>query len=208
MKISTAILVLLLGASSLTSQTAVGRLELDPSQQPQRNEAYVAPFTVAPDPPKLPKVDLNACPFEGCQFGSWTARTTVGVYSTWHRSKEQPQIATIQKAEKVTALSGVNVVLRPGKGIFTRDVAMFGASKGDLVYMYMDCGEGAVDIWTHGRFIKCSEPNFWKPGYEHDCNGRYLELGESERRVKIRLSDGRIGWVLVTDNFDGTDALE
>ncbi len=159
-------------------------------------------------PPKLPKVDLNSCPFEGCQFGKWTARTRVVVYSTW-QSGRQP-IATLSAHDEVTALTGVNIVLQPGQGIFDRDVPRYGAAKGDLAYMYRNCGEGAVDMWVHGRFIACAEPNFsWKPGYgcQNHCDGRWLSLGKSEWWAQIRLPDGATGWVLVVDNFDGTDAL-
>jgi hypothetical protein len=174
----------------------------------QQKEPYVAPFIPMPQPPKLPKVDRGSCPFEGCQFGKWTARKAVIVYSSWRSTRRR--IAELRQGEEIIALTGVNLVFQPGKGSFTRDVPLFGARKGDTLYTYQDCGEGAVDIWVRGRFIKCSDPNFsWKPGYgcQTDCNGRYLELGKSEWWAKIRLKSGRAGWVLVTDNFDGTDAL-
>jgi len=29
--------------------------------------------------PELPKIDQNACPFEGCQFGKWTATVPVQI---------------------------------------------------------------------------------------------------------------------------------
>src|SRR5437016_3815380 len=87
---------------------AVGAIRIDPNPQPPKKEQFVAPFVTMPQPPAVPRVDFNACPFEGCQ---------------------------------------------------------------------------------------------------EDCNGHYLELGKSEWWVRVRLKDGRTGWVQVTDNFDGTDAL-
>jgi len=45
--------------------------QLDPSLTPQK----------APKP-ALPKIDEKACPFEGCQFGAWTATDSVQLYST------------------------------------------------------------------------------------------------------------------------------
>ncbi|HSB74032.1 MAG TPA: hypothetical protein VLC12_00200, partial [Terriglobales bacterium] len=46
-------------------------------QQPPAAKPHIAPSTLMPRPPSLPKVDLNSCPFEGCQFGKW--RATAGV---------------------------------------------------------------------------------------------------------------------------------
>jgi hypothetical protein len=120
------------------------------------------------------------------------------------------RIADLRQGDEVIALTGVNLVLQPGKGGFTRDVPMFGAKIGDTLYTYQNCGEGAFDLWVSGRFIQCSDPNFsWKGGRgcQRDCNGRYLELGKSEWWAEIRLKNGGAGWVLVTDNFDGIDAL-
>jgi hypothetical protein len=178
---------------------------------PQRQAAqppYIAPFVSMSNPPSLPKTDLNSCPFEGCQFGKWSATTRVVVYSTWESSRKP--IATLSKADQVTALTGVNIVLQAGQGIFDRDVPHYGAKKSDTVYMYSNCGEGAVDIWVHGRFIKCADLEFsWQPEYgcQKNCDGRWLSLAKSEWWVQVRLKDGTTGWVVVAGNFDGTDAL-
>jgi hypothetical protein len=176
-------------------------------QQPAP-KPYVAPYTSMPQPPKLPKVDLHSCPFEGCQFGKWTAKSKVVVYSTWVFGRKP--IATLAKGDEVTALTGVNVVREPGKGVFDRNVPLYGASKGDAAYMYQNCGEGEVDVWVHARFIKCADLNFSSSsgeGCQKDCDGRWLSLGRSEWWVQIRLKDGTTGWVQVDGNFDGADAL-
>ena len=85
-----------------------------------------------PHPPAVPRVDFNACPFEGCQFGKWTARKPVTVYSSWTAGRKV--IARVKTGEKVKAITGANIVLQVGRGIFDRDVPMFGAKKGDVVY--------------------------------------------------------------------------
>ena len=177
-------------------------------QEPPKTEPFVARFTPMPQPPELPKVDLNSCPFEGCSFGKWTALNPVDVFSSWRA--DHKQIVRLQRGEVVTALTGANIVLEPARGIFTRDVPELGAKAGDTLYSYQSCGEGAEDIWVHGRFIKCADPNFsWKSGLgcQEDCNGRYLALGKSEWWAEIRLADGRMGWVLVGGHFDGPDGL-
>ncbi len=194
-------------AFALLWQTAV--LVPDTTAKPQPQKPWVAPFTVMPQPPRLPKVDLNACPFEGCQFGKWTARKPVTVYSSWQPGRKP--VATLQPGEEVTALTGVSLVLEPGKGMFDRDLPLYGAKKGDPVYMYKNCGEGrAADIWVRGRFIPCVELEFSSEdgfGCSKNCDGRWLRLGRNQWWAQIRLQDGKLGWVLVEDNFDGTDAL-
>ncbi len=169
---------------------------------------YIAPYTAMPQPPALPKVDLNSCPFEGCQFGKWTATAKVVIYSSWESTRKP--VASLAKGNEVTALTGVSVVFEPGKGVFNRDVPMYGASKGDPAYMYQNCGEGEVDLWVHGRFLKCADLKFSWHGVEgcrKDCDGRWLSMGRSEWWAQIRLKNGTTGWVLVNDNFGGVDAL-
>ena len=168
---------------------------------------YIAPYTAMPQPPTLPKVALNSCPFEGCQFGKWTATAKVVVYSTWESTRKP--VATLAKGDEIAALTGVSVVFEPGKGTFDRDVPMYGARKGDPAYMYQNCGEGEVDLWVHGRFINCADLNFSRAGEgcRKDCDGRWLSLGKSEWWAQVRLKDGTTGWVRVDGNFDGVDAL-
>lgn len=180
------------------------------AEAPQQSAAkpFVAPFTPMAEPPKLPKVDLNSCPFEGCQFGKWTARAKVVVYSTWESTRKP--VATVAKGDEVTALTGVNLVLEAGKGVFDRDVPTYGALKGDTAYMYQNCGEGELDMWVHGRFIKCADLNFSGPGLEgchKNCDGRWLSVPKSEWWAQLRLKEGPSGWVRVDGNFEGTDAL-
>lgn len=193
-------------ATWLLLQQAAVRVEAAPHQAEQK--PFVAPFVAMAERPKLPKVDLNSCPFEGCHFDKWTATKQILVYSTWEPARKQ--IATLQKGDEVTGITGVNIVLQPGKGVFDRDVPQYGASKEDTVYMYQNCGEGAVDIWVHGRFIKCADLEFsWNDGEgcQRNCDGRWLDLGKSEWWAQIRLKDGTMGWVLMDGGFDGVDAL-
>src|SRR5208282_3031601 len=49
-------------------------------------------YTVQPVP-TLPFFDWNACPFEGCTYGKWTAATAVDVFDTWKPSRKR--IATL-----------------------------------------------------------------------------------------------------------------
>ena len=184
-------------------------VRIDTSSRPGVQKPFTAPFQTMATVPNLPRVDLNACPFEGCKFGKWTATVKVAVYSTWEPARKP--VTSLSKGEEVTALTGVNVVLQPGSGAFDRDVPAYGATKGDIAYSYRECGEGAVDIWVRGRFIPCADPDFSsKNGYgcQRNCDGHWDSLGRSEWWAQIRLRNGSSGWVLVNGNFEGTDALE
>ena len=177
-------------------------------QQPPAAKPHIAPSTLMPQPPSLPKVDLNSCPFEGCQFGNWRATASVIVYSNWNSARKP--VATLAKGDEVTALTGVSLILQPGKGTFERDVPAYGARKDDTAYFYRNCGEGAVDMWVRGRFFACAEASFSWPDDEgclKNCDGRGLSHTRSQWWAQVRLKDGRTGWVLVKSNFDGTDAL-
>ena len=66
--------------------------QLNPELTPQR----------APQP-ALPKIDENACPFEGCRFGAWTATDQVQLYSTWKTDRKP--VVTLAKGEAVTAVT-------------------------------------------------------------------------------------------------------
>src|SRR5438270_9716950 len=104
---------------ALVMLQAVGAIRIAP-QQPQEQKPFVAPFVAMAQPPALPRVDFNACPFEGCQFGKWTARKPVAVFSSWNSARKR--IAKLKTGEKVKAITGVSVVLQAGQGIFDRDV--------------------------------------------------------------------------------------
>jgi hypothetical protein len=198
----------LLGIWLLLQRPAVGAIAVDKPQPHTDQKPFIAPFTPMTTPPSLPRVDLNSCPFEGCHFGKWTTNSKVIVYSSWELQRKT--IAKLRSGEQVTAITGVNLTLKPGKGIFRRNSILYGAKKGDVAYLYGNCGEGAADMWTHGRFIKCADPNFSsKEGYgcQKNCEGEYVDLGKSEWWAQIRLKDGRTGWVLVSGNFDGIDSL-
>jgi hypothetical protein len=93
----------------------------------------------------LPKIDLNACPFEGCQFGTWRARENVQLFSTW-KSERKP-ITTITKGEKVTAVTGVHLTLEPSEIQVTVAIPQYGLESGDMIFGYMYYGEGVFSAW-------------------------------------------------------------
>src|SRR5439155_4630209 len=98
--------------------------------------------------PALPKIDENACPFEGCQFGQWKAPATAQLFSTW--KPERKLIRQIRKGEAVTALTGIYITLAPAEIRVTAPMPDYGLKPGDMVFGYMNRGEGYFNAWFNG----------------------------------------------------------
>lgn len=169
--------------------------QLNPALTPQK----------APKPP-LPKIDQKACPFEGCQFGKWTALEPVQLDSTW-KSGRKP-LRNIKKGEPVTALTGVYITFEPAEIRVTAPIPQYGLKPGDAVFGYMTIGEGFLSAWFNGYWVEQfdgSGIDGW--GCNRKCNAKLLKPGRSEWWVKLKTGDGTIGWTKDADKFGGSDAL-
>jgi hypothetical protein len=74
--------------------------------------------------PTLPKIDQNACPFEGCQFGEWKVREPVEIFST-RRTGRKP-IRTLRRGESVTAITGMYITFEPSEIQVTAPMPQYG----------------------------------------------------------------------------------
>jgi hypothetical protein len=158
-------------------------------------------------PPTLPRVDGNACPFECCQFGRWTATRKIRVYNDWRRFRHRS--FEIQKGETVTAITGVHVTYKPGHLRVLKDIPELHMKVGDTVLTYMYHGEGYFDFWINGysgndqiyTALRCTEAT--KKETEPVC---VVDEGDKEWWVRIKTSSGQTGWVEGNIGFDGTNA--
>jgi hypothetical protein len=182
---------------SLGALVLLGALQLDPALTPQR----------APKP-AVPKIDRNACPFEGCQFGTWRARKSVQLFSTWklHRSP----LAKVAKGDTVTAITGIHITFEPAEILVTAPMAEYGLKPGDRVFGYMNYGEGYFSAWFNGYWVEQFDgsgieyPN--GSGCTRKCTGKVLKQGQTEWWIQIKTKDGTTGWTKDV-GFDGMDAL-
>src|SRR6201993_1836662 len=87
--------------------------QLDPSLKPKLDPR-----------PVLPKIEKTACPFEGCQFGAWTATDNVQLFSKW--AEDRKPVTTISKGEEVTAITGVHITLKPTEIQVTMSIPNYG----------------------------------------------------------------------------------
>jgi hypothetical protein len=163
----------------------------------------------------VPYLDWNACPFEGCVYRQWTALTAIKVYDTW--KPQRHTVATLSKGDKVNALKGLVVTLKPGVIRMDRDLPDQGLKKSETLLTYAYVGEGMSAVWHNGKYYPEFDISFakWPDGSgcggEH-CAGTYLSLGKKEWWVEIQLNSGLHGWINVPLNrdeplLDGMDAL-
>ena len=164
-----------------------------------------------PAPPSLPHYDWNICPGEGCVYGQWTARRPTTVYNTYTDSRRA--IAHLRVGDKVVALTGVVITLKPGIILVNAD--MLGFSRGDRILTYAYLGEGNSVAWFKGRFDPDFDISFttWPDhsgcGDSTHCKATYIDLGTKEWWAKIRMARNKVGWVnMETSDFKGACALE
>lgn len=175
--------------------TALLAAQLNPSLTPQ-----------AAPKPALPKIDQNACPFEGCQFSKWTVSEPVQLYSTW--KPERTRARMLRKGEVVTALTGIHITLEPAEIKVTAPIPDYGLKPGDTVFGYMNLGEGFFNAWFNGQWVaEFDGSGIDGAGCNRNCNAKLVKPGQYEWWVKIKTKDGAIGWTKDTDKFAGKDAL-
>lgn len=171
--------------------------------------AQDTPAAHAESAPKLPVVDENACPFEGCTFGQWKVTKDSTLYSTWESNRKV--LGTLKQGQTVTGLSGVHITIKPDVIRVIKPVPALSLRTGDKVLRYMYHGEGVADIWANGKWTKEADCSFVTEkngdGCGRDCAGVVEQDGNKEWWVKVRTESGLIGWVKVDNNFDGMDSL-
>ena len=169
--------------------------------------AQLSPALVPKQAPKptLPKIDQNACPFEGCQFGKWTARKPVRLFSTWKH--ERTLRRKLAKGDVATALRGIHITFAPSEISVTAPIPQYGLDPGDTVFGYMNLGEGFFNAWFKGMWVEEFDGSGVVPGCTRDCSAKLVKPGSFEWWVQLRTRDGMTGWTRETDSFDGKDAL-
>ncbi len=155
-----------------------------------------------PDVPPAEVIVADACPFEGCRLGTWTARGATPVY----RAPGDTSVAsTVAAGATVTAVAG-EVRATPRRATVTRvystDTAA-GIDVGDIVYALYPIGEGALAVWHDGK-VKNGSLDLTL-AYDGPPVSPPLDW---VWWVRVRLADGTHGWVSNPQGrFDGMDAL-
>ncbi len=169
----------------------------------------------ADEKPPVPYVDVGACPFEGCFYGVWTSNNAITTRK--ERSTTAPIAYKLQRGERVTALTGVVVTIKPGKVLFREPIDLATDSgpihvrPEDPLFLLTYRGEGFTKAWFKGKiYDNVDGMSFFNGLCERDpnrCIGRIVERTVSEWWVQIRNRGGQLGWTKDTDKFDGKDSL-
>ncbi len=159
--------------------------------------------------PALPIIDYQACPFEGCAFGKWIVTRESAIFSTWKQDRKP--VATLQKGEVVTGLTGVHITLDPDRVLVLKPIPELRLRSGDIILRYMYRGEGFADIWVKGRWMKEYDCTFIteanNSGCLRDCPAKVISEGRKDWWVRLRTPQGSVGWAKVEDQFNCMDSL-
>ena len=145
-------------------------------------------------------VQHNACPGEGCEYGSWRATQPVALRA---RPDDGARIvATLVPKERVTVLAG-DLYLVPMRGVAVRTVT-FGAGeansreirKGETVYRLGYDGEGIYNFWYRGTIVSPSMDDIDFVRLDKDTAARPVWW------VQMKRANGQVGWVRDPDNFE------
>jgi hypothetical protein len=169
---------------------------------------------VAPLPP-VPFEDFGACPFEGCVYREWTAKSLVTVRTA--RQNDAPAAFTVRTAEKVTAVTGVVITVKAGRVQFREsrslrtDSGTIGIEPGQTLYLLTYHGEGVATAWFDGRLYRGVDTVDFINGVcdsrPERCAGEVVEKSETEWWVQVRNRSGAVGWTNEPGKFDGKSAF-
>jgi LysM repeat protein len=151
--------------------------------------------------PKLPYMDVGACPFECCTYRQWTANEDTALLKTMNDNS--PVAFRIKKGEKVTGVTGVVITTKAGIVKALRNTTIDEIEKvpfnaGEILYLLTYRGEGYYRTWYKGRYLFDS--------YYNNPDVKQISDPELVWWVKIKNRKGQIGWTKLPENFDNKDA--
>jgi len=151
-----------------------------------------------------PKTIVSAgCPFEGCQYGKWTATRTTELWAEPDGLKLELELAP---GDEIDAASGeIHSTPRRARVVTAGEADRSeGILAGDTLYVLYPMGEGAMAIWQNG-FMKVGSLDLvvdYDPPLPKDqppLNWTWW--------VKGKLADGTIVWLKNPKNLRGMDRL-
>ena len=165
--------------------------------------------------PPTPFEDVGACPFEGCTYREWSAKETVAIRAA--RRTTGSLAFSVKAGEKVTALTGVVVTLRPGRVQFRERTTLRTATgnvqivPGETLYLLTYQGEGFTKAWLRGQSLTDVDTTQFINGVCDNqpsrCLGKVIQESQTEWWVQIRNRSGKVGWTREPEKFDGKDSL-
>ena len=168
--------------------------------------------------PPMPFEDVGACPFECCVYREWVAKGRVTIRAD--RRASARTAFSLGRGDRVQAITGIVVTLRPGRVQFREAVDM-GAIAGavhstihvepsDTLYLLTYRGEGETAAWFKGRLYDLVDGSeFFDARCEDNaaaCNGMIREKPQTVWWIRLRTAKGLEGWPNEPEKFDNKDA--
>jgi hypothetical protein len=163
--------------------------------------------------PPMPYEDIGACPFEGCVYRDWIANSPVTVRT--ERRADSPIAFTLEKGEHIRAITGIVVILKPGRVQFqsaadlTSTAGRIHVEPGETLYLLTYHGEGSTTAWFKGRlYDEVDGSEFinaqcdFQPG---SCNGTIVEKLQKVWWVRLMKQNRLTGWTNEAEKFDNKD---
>lgn len=160
--------------------------------------------------PKVPFEDEGACPFVGCMYRDWIAKS--GVPAHTERRMNAPVAFQVNAGETVTAVTGVVITTRSGRVGFRRTEVLTTADgdveiqSGQLLHLLASEGEGFWTVWHGGRvYRELDGGSFSSPGCQIEparCPANILQRPQSVWWVQVRNKQGQTGWISEPEKFD------
>jgi hypothetical protein len=168
-----------------------------------------------PASPPVPFEDLGACPFEGCVYREWTARSLVAVRT--ERRRGATVMFRLRAGEKVSAITGVVITLKAGRVQFREARTLSSSPRpihiepGQTLYLLTYQGEGFTKAWFNGELYRDVDTADFFNGVcdvqPSRCAGKIIDKSQTEWWVQVRNRLGAVGWTDEPDKFDGKNAI-
>lgn len=151
--------------------------------------------------PKLPYVDVGACPFECCTYRQWIANEDTVLSK--NMSDKSPIAFKVKKGEKVTGVTGVVITTKAGIVKVLRNTTIDDSNKipvkaGETLYLLTYLGEGFYRTWHRGRIVVGV--------YYENSDVKQISEPEGVWWIKIKNRRGQIGWTKESGNFENQDS--
>ena len=119
------------------------------------------------------------------------------IYDSW-----RPNRKVIRKAARGTIVQGLgtlSVVFEPDIIRIDQAIPRLGLAVGDTIFRYTAEGESFADFWIKGRWYESLDGSFITDlndsGCSKQCSAKETKAGRNEWWSKVRLRDGRVGWI-------------
>jgi hypothetical protein len=151
-----------------------------------------------------PKMIVSAgCPFEGCQYGKWTATRTTDL---WAEPDGLQLDVDLAPGDEIDAATGeIHSTPRRARVVTAgADDRADGIVAGDIIYVLYPVGEGAMAIWQNGLMKVGSLDlvvDYDPPVPQNQSPLKWTWW------VKCKLADGTIAWLKDPKKFRGMDKL-